>query len=46
MPAWYGPVVAIDKSNVSRLVTNGWIKSQYGSVAKVCKGLPKISICK
>ena len=46
VPAWYGPVVPIDKANVSRLVANGWIKSQYGSVAKVCKGLPKISICK
>jgi hypothetical protein len=28
------------------LVTNGWIKSQYGSVKKVCKGLPKKNICK
>ena len=46
VPAWYGPVVAIDKSNVGRLVANGWIKSQYGGLAKVCKGLPKVSICK
>ena len=46
VPAVYEPVVAIDKTNVSKLVTNGWIKSQYGSLAKVCKGLPKVSICK
>jgi D-xylose transport system substrate-binding protein len=46
VPAVYLPVVAIDKTNVSKLVKNGWIKSQYGSVAKVCKGLPKVSICK
>ena len=32
--------------NVTSLVTNGWIKSQYGSLAKFCKGLPKVSICK
>ena len=46
VPTWFGPVVAIDTSNVSRLVKNGWIKSQYGGVANVCKGLPKVSICK
>jgi D-xylose transport system substrate-binding protein len=46
VPTWFGPVVAIDKSNVSKLVKNGWIKSQYGGVANVCKGLPKVSICK
>ena len=39
-------VVPIDSSNVQTLVTNGWIKSQFGSLAKVCKGLPKVSICK
>lgn len=38
-------VVPIDKSNVKTLVANGWIKSQFGSLAKVCKGLPKVSIC-
>ncbi len=46
VPAWYGPVVGITKANISRLVKNGWIKSQDGGVAKVCKGLPKVSICK
>jgi D-xylose transport system substrate-binding protein len=39
-------VVPIDKSNVKTLVTNGWIKSQFGGLAKVCKGLPKTGICK
>jgi ABC-type xylose transport system substrate-binding protein len=46
IPSIYLPVVAIDKANVSRLVKNGWIKSQFGGLAKVCKGLPKVSICK
>lgn len=39
-------VVPIDAGNVKMLVTNGWIKSQFGGLAKVCKGLPKQSICK
>jgi len=39
-------VVRIDSGNVKTLVTNGWIKSQFGGLAKVCKGLPKVSICK
>jgi ABC-type xylose transport system, periplasmic component len=39
-------VVPIDSSNIRSLVTNGWIKSQYGSLAKFCKGLPKTSVCK
>ena len=39
-------VVPVSKGNVSLLVKNGWIKSQYGSVAKVCSGMPKTSICK
>jgi len=38
-------VVPIDSSNVKMLVSNGWIKSQYGSLAKFCKGIPKVSIC-
>jgi D-xylose transport system substrate-binding protein len=46
VPAVYLPVVAIDKANLSRLVKNGWIKSQYGGLGKVCKGMPKQSICK
>jgi D-xylose transport system substrate-binding protein len=45
VPSVFLPVVAIDKSNVRKLVTNGWIKSQFGGVAKVCKGLPKVRIC-
>ncbi len=39
-------VVPIDQGNVKLLVTNGWIKSQFGGLAKVCTGLPKVSICK
>jgi D-xylose transport system substrate-binding protein len=38
-------VVPIDKSNVSELVSNGWIDSQFGGLSAVCKGLPKVSIC-
>ncbi len=37
--------VAIDGSNLKTLVTNGWITSQFGGLSKVCKGLPKKSIC-
>ena len=39
-------VVPVSSGNVKLLVTNKWIKSQYGSVSKVCQGLPKKSICK
>lgn len=39
-------VVPIDSSNVQSLVSNGWIQSQFGGLTKVCKGLPKVSICK
>jgi len=39
-------VQPITSANMKSLVTNKWIKSQYGSVAKVCKDLPKKSICK
>jgi len=39
-------VVPIDQSNVNMLVKNGWIKSQFGGLAKVCQGLPKAGICK
>jgi D-xylose transport system substrate-binding protein len=38
-------VVPIDSSNIESLVSNGWIKSQYGSVAKFCRGMPMVSIC-
>jgi len=39
-------VVPVSQSNVSLLVKNGWIKSQFVGLAKVCSGLPKVSICK
>jgi len=39
-------VVPVSTTNIKLLVTNGWIKSQYGSLKKVCKGMPKKSICK
>jgi D-xylose transport system substrate-binding protein len=39
-------VVPVSSANMTLLVKNKWIKSQYGSVAKVCKSLPKKSICK
>jgi D-xylose transport system substrate-binding protein len=45
VPSVFLPVVAVDKSNVSLLVKNGWIKSQFGGLSKVCKGLPAVSIC-
>jgi D-xylose transport system substrate-binding protein len=38
-------VVPVSQGNVRLLVTNGWIKSQFGGLAKVCKGLPKTGIC-
>jgi D-xylose transport system substrate-binding protein len=46
VPSVFLPVVAVDKTNVSLLVKNGWIASQFGGLSKVCKGLPKVSICK
>ncbi len=46
VPSVFLPVVAIDKNNVQKLVKNGWIKSQFGGLGKVCKGMPKVSICK
>ncbi len=46
VPSVFLPVVAVDKTNVSLLVKNGWIKSQFGGLAKVCKGMPKVGICK
>lgn len=38
-------VVPVDKANVNTLVTNGWIDSQFGSLSKVCTGLPATGIC-
>ena len=45
VPSVYLPVVAIDSSNISKLVSNGWINSQFGGLANVCKGMPTVSIC-
>lgn len=38
-------VVPIDETNVSELLDNGWIESQFGGIAAVCKGLPKTGVC-
>lgn len=38
-------VVPVDTASVKTLVTNGWITSQFGSLGKVCTGLPAVSIC-
>jgi len=38
-------VVPVDKANVNTLVSNGWITSQFGSLGKVCTGLPAVGIC-
>ncbi len=38
-------VVPVDKANVNTLVSNGWITSQFGSLSKVCTGLPTVGIC-
>jgi len=46
IPSVFLPVVAIDKANLKKLVSNGWIKSQLGGLSAVCKGMPKVSICK
>ena len=46
VPSVFLPVVPISKANVSVLLKNGWIASQLGGKKKVCKGLPKVSICK
>ena len=46
IPSVILPVVSIDKSNLSLLVTNGFIKTYLGGLAKVCKGVPKRYICK
>jgi D-xylose transport system substrate-binding protein len=46
VPSVILPVVSIDKSNLSLLVKNGFIKQYLGGLAKVCKGVPKTSICK
>jgi D-xylose transport system substrate-binding protein len=34
-------VVPIDQGNVKTLAQNGWLQSQFGSLAKVLKGLPE-----
>jgi D-xylose transport system substrate-binding protein len=41
------PVVPIDKAHVSVLVKDGFVNTLYvGGLKKVCKGMPKVSICK
>jgi D-xylose transport system substrate-binding protein len=39
-------VQSIDKSNLKTLVSNGYIQAFLGGKKKVCKGMPKTSICK
>jgi len=34
-------VVPIDQGNIKMLAENGWLQSQFGSLAKVLKGLPE-----
>jgi len=46
IPSIILPVKAIDKSNLSLLVKNGWVKQYLGGLKTVCKGMPKTSICK
>jgi D-xylose transport system substrate-binding protein len=46
IPSVYLPVVAITKSNVSKLVDNGWVQSQFGGLKKLCAGVPKVNVCK
>jgi D-xylose transport system substrate-binding protein len=46
VPSVFLPVVPVSKANLSLLVKNGWIKSQFGGLSKVCKGMPEVSICK
>jgi D-xylose transport system substrate-binding protein len=46
IPSVILPVVSIDKTNLSLLVTNGFIKTYLGGLSKVCKGVPKRYICK
>jgi D-xylose transport system substrate-binding protein len=46
IPSVILPVHAIDKSNLSTLVKDGYIKTYLGGLKTVCKGMPKVSICK
>jgi D-xylose transport system substrate-binding protein len=46
VPAVWLKVVPVGRANLSLLVKNGWIKTQFGGLSKVCKGMPKVSICK
>jgi D-xylose transport system substrate-binding protein len=46
IPSVILPVVSIDKTNLSLLVKNGFIKQYLGGLKKVCKGVPKRNICK
>jgi D-xylose transport system substrate-binding protein len=46
IPSVILPVVSIDKSNLSLLVKNGYVKQFLGGLKTVCKGVPKRYICK
>lgn len=44
VPSVLLPVSSVDSTNIKTLVTNGWIDT-LGGLKKLCKGLPKKSIC-
>jgi D-xylose transport system substrate-binding protein len=46
VPSVILPVVAVDASNLSLLVKDGFINQYLGGLKTVCKGMPKVSICK
>ena len=46
IPSVILPVVPVDAHNLKLLVTNGWIKTFFGGLNKLCKGVPKRNICK
>ena len=47
IPSVILPVKAVDKTNLSLLVKNGWVNLPgIGGISKVCKGVPKRNICK
>lgn len=45
VPSVLLPVSSVDATNIATLVKNGWIDT-LGGLQKLCKGLPKKSICK
>jgi D-xylose transport system substrate-binding protein len=46
VPTVWLKVVPVGRSNMGLLVRNGWIRTQLGGLKTVCKGMPKVSICK